>query len=150
MVVQNILVGSIFLPVASSSVNFATRMSKFRNVPTPFCPPAWDVMRKGVGVSTFIVAEGHCAASHGEIMGKRRRFLDSVRGENRKARPRCFTDSGFVASKSGQGRIRTADTRLFRPLLYHLSYLTQIANLIVNSEAKVLMSRGGINDRYRA
>ncbi len=24
----------------------------------------------------------------------------------------------------GQGRIRTADTRLFRPLLYHLSYLT--------------------------
>ena len=25
--------------------------------------------------------------------------------------------------EGGQGRIRTADTRLFRPLLYHLSYL---------------------------
>ena len=32
--------------------------------------------------------------------------------------------SNLAEDLCGQGRIRTADTRLFRPLLYHLSYLT--------------------------
>ena len=30
---------------------------------------------------------------------------------------------------SGQGRNRTADTRIFSPLLYHLSYLAEARNL---------------------
>ena len=33
----------------------------------------------------------------------------------------------FLGKKSGgQGRDRTADTRIFSPLLYHLSYLTTL------------------------
>ena len=37
-------------------------------------------------------------------------------------KPLFCNDLGIIGC--GQGRIRTADTRLFRPLLYHLSYLT--------------------------
>jgi hypothetical protein len=33
-------------------------------------------------------------------------------------------NSEFLIKKSGQGRNRTADTRIFSPLLYRLSYLT--------------------------
>ncbi len=31
--------------------------------------------------------------------------------------------ASLAASENGQGRIRTADTRIFSPLLYQLSYL---------------------------
>ncbi len=38
-------------------------------------------------------------------------------------KPRFLSCPVAAGAASGQGRTRTADTRIFSPLLYHLSYL---------------------------
>ncbi len=42
---------------------------------------------------------------------------------SRKSRERKWLDS--LGAECGQGRNRTADTRIFSPLLYRLSYLAK-------------------------
>lgn len=50
----------------------------------------------------------------------------------------CHRNTGSGLLRCGQGRNRTADTRLFRPLLYRLSYLSK----------KFLNSANGQNDAH--
>lgn len=45
------------------------------------------------------------------------------------------------AEGSGQGRDRTADTWIFSPLLYQLSYLTQSAFFLWSCDPRALISR---------
>ena len=40
------------------------------------------------------------------------------------ATKKAVNPAGFTAYQGGQGRGRTADTRIFSPMLYQLSYLT--------------------------
>ena len=55
--------------------------------------------------------------------------------------PRIFKAVKRLAKKSGQGQNRTADTRIFSPLLYRLSYLAR--------SLEYSLKVGGSQDRAR-
>ena len=52
-----------------------------------------------------------------------------------------YEKRGQVIDKSGaRGRNRTADTRIFSPLLYRLSYPRRVSRLIVQEVAKIIIN----------
>ena len=56
---------------------------------------------------------------------------------NTKKSPADITSTGLLGSLRGVGRDRTADTRIFSPLLYRLSYRTfsEIKQVLVSIRA---------------
>ena len=53
-------------------------------------------------------------------------MLCTFGGTEAKPKCKCLIDKRFRKRFGGDGRNRTADTRIFSPLLYQLSYITPL------------------------